>query len=63
MTAAGDFDLYTHMGDISYADDHPVKYEETWNEWFASMEPIMATIPYMVAPGKYAAFMPFFVPT
>jgi len=53
MTAAGDFDLYTHMGDISYADDHPVKYEETWNEWFDSMQPIMATIPYMVAPGNH----------
>ena len=55
MTEAGDFAFFTHMGDISYADDHPLKYEDTWNQWFASMEPIMATVPYMVSVGKYVA--------
>jgi len=52
-TNNGDFDLFLHMGDISYANDHSQQYEETWNEWFTDMEPITSTIPYMVVPGNH----------
>jgi len=55
-TAADDFGLYIHMGDISYANDHPLRYEHTWNEWFSEMEPIMAKVPYMVAPGNHESW-------
>eukprot|EP00339_Tiarina_fusa_P018157 CAMPEP_0117042574 /NCGR_PEP_ID=MMETSP0472-20121206/29639_1 /TAXON_ID=693140 ORGANISM="Tiarina fusus, Strain LIS" /NCGR_SAMPLE_ID=MMETSP0472 /ASSEMBLY_ACC=CAM_ASM_000603 /LENGTH=378 /DNA_ID=CAMNT_0004753849 /DNA_START=113 /DNA_END=1246 /DNA_ORIENTATION=- len=55
-TAQGDFGLYVHMGDISYANDHPLRYEHTWNEWFTEMQPIMSSIPYMVAPGNHESW-------
>ena len=55
-TANNDFGIYVHMGDISYANDHPLRYEHTWNTWFSEMEPIMATVPYMVAPGNHESW-------
>jgi len=55
-TAANEFGLYVHMGDISYANDHPLRYEHTWNEWFSEMEPIMSKVPYMVAPGNHESW-------
>ena len=30
-----------HVGDLSYANDHPLHYEDTWNDWFSSLEPLM----------------------
>jgi len=54
-TNNNDFDIFLHMGDISYANDHHTEYEETWNQWFTSMEPITSIIPYMVAPGNHEA--------
>ena len=55
-TANNDFGLFVHMGDISYANDHPLRYEDTWNTWFSSMEPIMSTVPYMVAAGNHESW-------
>jgi len=55
-TAENDFSLFLHMGDISYANDHPLQYEKTWNTWFNEMQPIMATVPYMVVPGNHESW-------
>jgi len=48
--------LFVHLGDISYANDHPLEYERTWNKWFASMEPAMAHTPYMVSVGNHESW-------
>lgn len=50
------YGLFVHCGDISYANDHPLRYEDTWNSWFSSMQPAMARIPYMVAPGNHESW-------
>ena len=51
-----EFGLFVHMGDISYANDHPLQYEKTWNTWFSEMEPAMAHVPYMVSPGNHESW-------
>jgi len=55
-TQQGDFDLFVHMGDISYANDHPLEYEKTWQSWFTQMEPVMSKVPYMVSPGNHESW-------
>jgi acid phosphatase type 7 len=50
---AGAYDLVIHMGDISYANDHSAQFEETWTTWLTEMQPVMANVPYMVAPGNH----------
>ena len=50
---AGAYDLVIHVGDISYADEHSDHFEETWTTWLTEMQPVMANIPYMVAPGNH----------
>eukprot|EP00211_Chloroparvula_japonica_P006543 CAMPEP_0119122120 /NCGR_PEP_ID=MMETSP1310-20130426/2472_1 /TAXON_ID=464262 /ORGANISM="Genus nov. species nov., Strain RCC2339" /LENGTH=401 /DNA_ID=CAMNT_0007111731 /DNA_START=285 /DNA_END=1490 /DNA_ORIENTATION=- len=49
----GDYELFWHLGDISYANDHPWLYEHTWNSWFRSMEDTMNNIPYMTCVGNH----------
>ena|SRR3990167_7726408 len=51
-----EFDLFVHLGDISYANDHPLQYERTWNTWFESMQSAMAHIPYMVSVGNHESW-------
>ena len=47
-------DFIFHLGDISYADDYnDGMYEAVWNEWFTTVQPIAAYVPYMVAPGNH----------
>jgi len=47
-------DFINHCGDISYADDRSSDlYETVWSEWFAAMQYVMPSTPYMVAPGNH----------
>jgi hypothetical protein len=38
-----------HSGDISYADG----YEPHWDDFFNKIQPIAASVPYMVSPGNH----------
>lgn len=55
-------DALRHIGDMSYADDDPFgwQYEEVWDEFMNSIQPISATHPYMVMPGNHEAECHFF---
>ena len=55
--AAAEFDAVLHVGDFAYADDRldSKKFEEVWDQWQASIEPVAATTPYMVVPGNHEA--------
>ncbi|GMI41832.1 hypothetical protein TeGR_g3441, partial [Tetraparma gracilis] len=56
-------DLVLHAGDVGYADDSFLHfgcylrfcYEEKWNEFMDSMEPIVSKLPWMTAPGNHEA--------
>jgi len=58
----GDYDFIFHVGDISYADDRAIvplggnpKYEDVFNQYLDSMQPLTARKPYMVCPGNHDA--------
>jgi len=40
----------------SYANDHPLQYENTWDKWFSLMEPAMSHKPYMVSVGNHESW-------
>jgi hypothetical protein len=47
-------DWVLHVGDISYADDYAGNiYEYVWDRWFQRMDPLPASVPYMVGPGNH----------
>jgi hypothetical protein len=56
-----EIDLVIHLGDIAGADaaylDFPFsfRYEDYWDEFMKSIEPIAAYVPYMVVPGHHDA--------
>ncbi|GMI32137.1 hypothetical protein TrRE_jg4112 [Triparma retinervis] len=58
-----DIDLIFHLGDVGYADDSFLHlgcmlrfcYEEKFNEYMESMQPIVSEIPYHVMPGNHEA--------
>lgn len=56
LATSGMIDLFVHMGDISYANDHPLTYESTWNKWFSMMEPALGSVPYMVGVGNHESW-------
>lgn len=50
--------VFLHVGDISYADDHffsniSIKYETAWNQFQSYMEAVTANNIYMTAPGNH----------
>ena len=47
--AVGEFDWIFHIGDIGYADDHVLQFQETWNKFFEMIEPFTSSVPYMVS--------------
>lgn len=49
-------DFFIHLGDISYANDHPLRYESIWNKWFKDMEPVTANKAYMVSVGNHESW-------
>jgi hypothetical protein len=57
LTAKKDsIDLYQHLGDISYSDDHVfdhTNYESTWNTFQRQMQIITAYKFYMTSPGNH----------
>jgi hypothetical protein len=51
---ASAIDWVLHVGDISYADDYAGNiYEYVWDQWFKRMDPLPASVPYMVGPGNH----------
>lgn len=52
-------DLFLHVGDISYADDHvesrEKRYEVSWNNFQNSIQPVTARKFYMTAPSNHEA--------
>jgi len=56
----GEIDWVFHVGDISYADKHFLDFQKAWNTWFDRIQPIAASVPYMVCPGnhEYEAYHP-----
>ena len=50
-------DFFSHIGDLSYADDFYLRkndtYEGSWNKWQDLMEPITSVAPYMTLPGNH----------
>jgi len=42
-------DVVVHAGDIAYADG----YQARWDQYFRRVQPMLANIPYMVAPGNH----------
>ena len=56
LSSSDEVDFYIHLGDISYANDHPLRYERTWNDWFEDMEPATAHKPYMVSVGNHESW-------
>jgi len=53
LASQGRFDFVAHCGDISYADDHASQFEETWNIWFQSMQPLLTSKFYQAAVGNH----------
>ena len=62
LVDTGAVNLTIHVGDIGYADDFDVgilepssgsSYESVYDFFQASVEPIAAHVPYMVAPGNH----------
>eukprot|EP01096_Ripella_sp_DP13-Kostka_P018340 TRINITY_DN991_c0_g1_i7.p1 TRINITY_DN991_c0_g1~~TRINITY_DN991_c0_g1_i7.p1 ORF type:complete len:528 (+),score=217.48 TRINITY_DN991_c0_g1_i7:73-1584(+) len=56
LATNGTLDLFVHMGDISYANDHPLFYEDTWNKWFGLMQPALGKVPYMTTVGNHESW-------
>lgn len=50
---APSIDVYIHPGDISYANDAPLAYEDSFREWFKNVENATSQAPYMAAPGNH----------
>jgi 3',5'-cyclic AMP phosphodiesterase CpdA len=61
MAEQGDINATIHVGDVSYADDSKIViepssgrgYEAIYDLFQASIEPVSAFAPYMVAPGNH----------
>jgi hypothetical protein len=51
-----DIDHFFHLGDLSYANDHPLEYESIWDDWFEDMQPAMGARPYMACPGNHESW-------
>lgn len=45
----GQYDLVLHVGDLSYADGVPDK----WDKFMDTIEPVASAVPYMVAVGNH----------
>lgn len=56
LSSNDEIDFYIHLGDISYANDHPLRYENIWNQWFSDMEPATSHKPYMVSVGNHESW-------
>jgi hypothetical protein len=52
-----DVDFIWHVGDMSYADDDILgwQYEQVWDEFMNTIQPISSVRPYMVLPGNHEA--------
>jgi hypothetical protein len=58
MTAlvdAGQVDLLSHYGDVSYADAD----EQHWDDFWRKVEPIASRVPYMTTPGNHELWWNF----
>ena len=50
-----DAEFYLHVGDVGYADDHPLTYEHTYNHYMEEVAPFASQRSYMVLPGNHEA--------
>jgi len=52
-TKRGEYDFLLHVGDIAYADDHFIYFQQTWNTWFTHMTDALDKIVSMYTPGNH----------